>query len=304
MRTWTTLLPAFAVAALLSTACTGEDTAGTGTLTLIASGGEGVREGFPHVEGTFTWRFLDEWTVTFDRFIVTLGEVEVRDPLDDRLMAQAAGPFTVDLAAAPDAQVELVRLAGVPAVRGDFGISLLRADPSAGTGNVRPEDLARLGAERPTMWISGSAVRGSEVVPFDLVFDRPAAFTRCANGLDNTRGVAVPRESEQTTLISFHVLHLFQDSLTIAEEGGLFFDALAAVAGDDGVVTRAGLQGQSITRPLDAAGEPLRFNGRPFAYDDGGLLAPADYNLWAYLELAARNTLHFNGLGLCAGRWR
>jgi hypothetical protein len=282
-------------------ACTGEDDAGTGTLSLSVSGGEGVRDGFPHTEGTSVREFVDGWELSFDRFIVSVGNIRLSEPETTNVNAELAGPFAVDLAASADAVVPLDAITDAPAVRQDFELSLL-SGAQATNVNLSDADFSQLSADGATMWLSGTAVRGDEVVPFDLRFTRPARFFRCSNGLDNTRGVAVPRNGESTALISMHVLHLFQDALAIAE-GGLFFDAIAARAGDDGVVTLEELRDQSIQGPLDAEGSVITVGSRPLVYNDNGLLAPSDYNLAVFLEHAARNLIHFNGLGLCAQQW-
>ena len=297
----TSLLAAVSLSTALTQACTSEDNAGEGTVSITVAGGEAVREGFPHTEGTRLYEFADGWQISFDRFIVSVGGVTFSEA-DGPTVAETPDAVLVDLVADPDAVVDAWVVEGVPALRHDVQIELITANSTSRSINLSPEDTAQAIASGATIWISGTAIRGDEVVPFDLTFDRPVRYSRCSNGVDGTRGLAVPRNGEAQVSVSLHVIHLFETALVV-QDSDLRFDAMAAMMGDDGLLTLGDLTTQSIQTPLGADGQPLTDNGDPIVYNDAGLLRPQDYNLAEYLDYAARNMVHFNGLGLCAARW-
>ncbi|MBU6162289.1 MAG: hypothetical protein KGO50_14330 [Myxococcales bacterium] len=295
------LLAVLSLSAALTQACTSEDNAGEGTVSITVAGGEAVRSGFPHTEGTRLYEFADGWEISFDRFIVSVGGVTFSEP-DGPAVADTPDAVLVDLVAEPDAVVDAWVIEGVPALRHDVEIDLIAANSASRTINVSAEDSAQAVAAGATLWISGTATRGDEVVPFDFVFDRPIAYSRCSNGVDGTRGLSVPRNGEAQVSVSLHVIHLFETALVV-QDSDLRFDAMAAMTGDDGLLTLSDLATQSIQNPLGADGQPLTDNGDPIVYNDAGLLRPQDYNLAEFLDYASRNMVHFNGLGLCAARW-
>ena len=92
----------------------------------------------------------------------------------------------------------------------------------------------------------------------------------------------------------------FWDTLAAGDES-LRFDAFAAVAGDDDLVTNDELRQQDLTDLRDENGDPLKDNdGKTVYYNDGGSLPADQQNLEAFLNYAARSSIHFNGVGLCA----
>ncbi len=124
-------------------------------------------------------------------------------------------------------------------------------------------------------------------------------YSECSNGKDSTLGLAVESNKKTGALIYLHPIHLFWDSLG---EGNakLRFDAFAAVAGDDKVVTSEELATQDLTKLKGLDGERLKDTGGALVYyDDSGFLPPDQLNLLAFFQFAARDSVHFNGLGLC-----
>lgn len=296
--------------ALGALACTGEDVAGQGNLQLSLSGGLAMREGFPHDEpGVDRLEFAEGWELEFDKYIITVGEIRVReqhaDQTDGPVIASWAGPAVVDLMRPPSG-VELTTLTDLPATRHDIGLDVV--DATAGTENVSASqaDFQTMVDNGWTFWMAGTAtLRGgsgtSTAVRFSVGFSAPTRFRRCSNGVDGTRGIAIPNASTVGASVYPHSVHLFWDVL-LQGETRLRFDPWAAVAGPDGVVTAEGLAQQDLLDLRDASGARLMdpVTKSPVRYDDGGLLPPDQLTLLGYVVYGFRQSIHFNGLGFCS----
>lgn len=294
------LLPFF----VLPLACTGEDVAGTGTVSLTMNGGASVREGFPHKEGEQTNAFVDGWTATFSAYIVAIGDVNLTDPRDNKVVAEWKGPLIVNMKSqdvndgAP-ATAKLVDLSEVPAKRLNLGFSILTAQAGMQARGVGQEDLDDMIKNKWSVLFVGEAKKGEETVKFRLGLSMPTQYTQCTNGKDSTLGIAVESNKTTGSFIFLHGIHVFWDSLG-STSARLRFDAYAAVAGDDKVVTSDELKTQDLTALKDAKGDILKDkDGNQIYYDDSGLLPPGSLTLYDFLKFNVRDSIHFNGLGLC-----
>ena len=126
-------------------------------------------------------------------------------------------------------------------------------------------------------------------------------YEECINGKDKTKGIALENQKTTGAFIYAHAIHLFWDTLGSGEEK-VRFDALAAVAGSDNILTSDELKQQDLTQLKDADGKPLTHDGKPVYYDDGGLLPPETLTLLDFVRYGARESIHFNGLGLCKAK--
>ncbi|MCB9644665.1 MAG: hypothetical protein H6728_16445 [Myxococcales bacterium] len=286
--------------------CTNEDVSGTGTVALSLSGGEALREGFPHNEGGTTRAFVDGWKLQFSKFIVVIGDVQMTHPEKKEVVASWKGPMLVDMKSTAiqggtaQGTLEFAEIKEVPARRLNVGFSLLSATAAAEKKNVEEADASEMIAQGWSVLFEGEANKdGVDAVKFRLGLKIPIRYSECSNGKDTTLGLAV--ESNKTTgaLIYLHPIHLFWDSLG-ATNAKLRFDAFAAVAGDDKLVTAEELAQQDLTNLKGLDGNPLvDADQKRVYYDDNGLLPPDKLNLQAFLEFAVRDSVHFNGLGLC-----
>lgn len=291
---------------LLTCACTSEDVAGEGALQLSFSGGVAMREGFPHEEPGFErHEFIDGWQLRFEKFLVAVGEVRLREQLPDSqsedgpVVASWSGPAVLDLMSPPSG-VELVTLEDVPATRLDLGLDLVAATPSAENVSATPDDFAEMASEGYTFLVEGVATRTSTSVRFRVGLRAPTRFRRCANGVDQTRGIAIEANKTTGAFIYPHAVHFWWDVL-VDGSPELRFDPWAAVAGEDGVVTAEELATQNLLDLKNDLGEPLLdpISMSPVRYDDGGLLPPDQLDLLSYATYGFRQSLHFNGLGFC-----
>lgn len=298
MRRLTTLGLALTLALGLG-ACTGEDTAGTGSLALELAGGTSLRSGFPHTEGGVTHAFVDGWELSFDKYIVSVGDVVLTDPVSGAEQARWDQAVLVDLKASASATAALHTFEGLPALRFDVAFAMPAPKQGVELRDVQQSDADEMVQQGWTLLAAGEAKKGAETVRFRLGLPAPIRYERCKNGKDDSQGIAIEANKTTGAFINAHAIHLFWDSLSFSSQN-LRFDAFAAVAGTDGLVDSEELKTQDLTDLKDAQGQPLKDGGTRVVYNDGGLLPPAEQDLFHYVALAARQSAHFNGLGLCS----
>lgn len=286
------------MAALLP-ACDTDEAAGAGTVRVLAGGGAAIAEGFPSQEGSVTHAFVDGWTLTFSRYLLVIGTVQLSDPDGGDVDAQWTGPTVVDLAAGRGADQLIATLDEVSATRHDVGFELVRADAATQVASADADDLALLRDNGWSFYVEGAATKAGRTVTFGLGFDAAARYSACTNGVDGTRGIAPVNQSVVDAYLYSHAVHLFWDTLGETDQN-LRFDALAAVAGDDDHITAEELAGQDLNDLRDADGQPLLGeDGAPLFYRDNGLLGRSDQTLQGFITEAVRQSIHFNGVGLC-----
>lgn len=263
----------------------------TGDVAVQLSGEEAAQVGFPVGDIVF----IDGWSVDFERILVSITEVHLQAADGDDALVMA-DPIVADLTLG---EPEGWRFTGVPARRWDR-VSYVFAPAPAGAravGGIDAADLDAMVAGGHSFLIEGVATRGEEQVRFDWAFDVRIDNTGCLNGVDETDGIVVREGGVTDAQITVHFDHLFFDSYA-HDEPALRFDPMAAVAGDDGVLTLEELAGQSIVDMRDADGEPITVDGMPLTYDPGDLDVPTT-DLRAYLIGALSTVGHFNGEGHC-----
>jgi hypothetical protein len=294
-------------------ACEGGDIAGEGSLELKVTGGAAVQQGFPHNEnadlshasGGARLAFEDGWeTLTFDKFVMGLGNVQVRTYEEGgpggRVLAEWNGAKLMDLRASAASAAELVTLTDIPAGRVDVGFDVLPANPRMERVGVTEADAERMSENGWAYLIAGVARRGAREVQLDLGIPAAGRYFDCNNGRETPAKNGIVIESEKTTgaFIYSHVVHLFWDTLASGDET-LRFEAFAQAAGDDGVLTFEDLAGFSLFE--------VSLEGGDF-YNDGGFIgrrlieeycAIDEPCLGAYVTVAMQQSVHFNGVGFC-----
>jgi len=273
---------------------------GEGSLTLSVGGGAALQQGFPYTEGDVEYAFVDGWSLEFTKYVVVLGGVQMRDPAGGSVVGEWSGPAVLDLATGGGNNQELTTLQGLPATRLDIEFDLLHATASADNRSASPEDFDDMVQNGWSFLVEGNASKEGRTVAFRFGLGIQSHYEDCINGKDKTKGIAIERDKTIGAFIYAHALHLFWDTLAAGDES-LRFDAFAAVAGDDDLVTNEELRQQDLTDLRDENGDPLRdADGSRVMYNDGGSLPPDQQNLEAFLNYAARAGIHFNGVGLCA----
>ena len=288
--------------ALLLLSCVSEDTAGEGNLALELGGGAALRDGFPYDEGAVTYEFVDGWELTFDKYVVAVGDVILSEQDDGSEAATWEGPKVTDLAAGSTGSEDLATVEGLPARRLDFGFSFLPPSLNDDTSSADAEDVSLMVKNGWSFLVEGEAVNAEKgrTVRFRIGLPVAARYYKCINGEDTTQGVAIEDNKTSGVYIYSHAVHLFWDTLASGDED-LRFDAFAAVAGDDDLVTEEELKDQDLTDLKDENGDPLvDADGKKVTYNDGGLLPTDEWDLYHFVKYAARASAHFNGTGLCS----
>lgn len=262
---------------------------GTGDVRVMVSGEEGAQRGYP------ASLLQDGWTIRFDRYLVSLGDFTLTSAEGEQRVSDAH--LLVDL---QKGDVELGRLAGLPA--GRWGVGFRVSPPEARTvlpdGHVSLEDAAMMRAKGYAYWLEGEAVK-PQVGSFRFQLGLPVdeRMVDCTNGADGTLGVVIPEGSMAEAEITVHVEHLFYDRLGTHKGVKLRFDAFAAAAGEDKLITLEDLAGQDLLdlRGLDG-GELLDAQGQPVVYEPGA------FSVRTLREFVTRSVVdqaHLNGGGVC-----
>lgn len=303
-KCYTSTFPCVLVACLVSlllSACVGEDTAGQGSFSLDVSGGAALRDGFPYTEGDVTNAFVDGWELQFDKYVLAVGDVRLDEQDSGAEVRSWAGPKVMDLAAAATGSEALTTIDGLPARRLEFGFSFMAPSELPDSSSASNEDIQLMIDNGWSLLVAGEAQHAatSRTVRFEIGLPVAARYYECINGKDKTLGVAIEANKTTGAFIYAHAIHLFWDTLASGDED-LRFEAFAAVAGEDDLVTEEDLKAQDLTDLRDANGDLLvDEQGHPVVYNDGGLLPADQWTLYHFVRYAARASAHFNGIGLC-----
>ena len=202
---------------LLATALAacGDDLA-DGTVTVRIYGEDFIEESIP------ADTFVDGWSVTFDQFLVSLGDISGSADHDDATFA--APSFQVyDLAQSSGGNgVEVATLAAPGGVYDHFGYVIA---PDASGTSIR---------------VVGTATKGDQTRTFDWAFSPRVTHSHC--------DIEEEIDSDQATVeITIHGDHLFYDD-AVSEEPRVAFQLIADADRDgDGAVTLDELAATDIT---------------------------------------------------------
>lgn len=248
---------------LLASSCTPDQ-----PLELRVYGEEYVEQGIPAAD------MVDGWSVTFDRFLVSVREAVVAPSSDAAPVGLLEHPVIVDLARDSGGDGHALA-SGAAALAADASLAYrlafsADAEPLASMADL---DVAPLVDGGCSLFVEGAATRGDEQRAFSWCFASDTTYQGCALALD---------DGGFDALITVHADHLFYDDLD-DDEPNVAFDLIAAAdADDDGEVTRAELEATDI-----GAEERYQVGGRDI--DD----------LWGFLEAQTRTVGHINGEGHC-----
>lgn len=268
-------LPLLSLALLA--ACGGN---GSGTVKVTTWGEEFIEEGIP-AEGDDTDGFVDGWSVTFSKFLVSIGDVRLDGLSGEDAVTDATfrvfdltrdGPFDV-----AELDVASGRWSG-------FAYAVAPSSTPV-AGNATADDVTRMADDALSVLVIGEATREEETIAFEWPFALATDYRDCTHP-DFGNGVAVGDGQTVTAELTIHADHLFLDDLQ-AEEPSLRFQAIAdADADEDGVVTLEELDAVSLADlPLDR-------------YGTGSVLGVE--TLRDFVEVQVRTVGHFRGEGHCS----
>jgi hypothetical protein len=264
-----------------------------GTLALAASGEEAAVDGYPSSTGV---ALADGWTIAWDFVLISLDAFAlVHDGVSTPLESD---PVIVDLHGA--LAQDVWTFPGLPAHRyEDVGYRIVPATAGARRiGTVTDAQVSTMTADGVSYWLHGTARHPDhhEVV-LDLRIPMHTSMSHCTNAMDMTDGLVVTPNGTASVQMTFHLDHVFFDSI-VEEEPDLRFEAYAAAAGSDFVVTFDELASQPLADLHDIDGSPLLVDGAQIVYDPGSTpLAVQDLRSFVYHQ--ATTVGHFNGEGHC-----
>lgn len=315
---WKAAAGAVACLGLLATGCGSDDTAGSGSLTVLLESEDVVVEGLEPGDGGEN--IADGWAVDFEKYVVAIGDIDVHLSTDESVEREAGEVFAVDLTAVPAGGLSLWSLEGLPEGRWEFNYST----PGAGHGaerheSVEPADYEQMVESDWTYLIDGVLTQagGESCPPAALAtpqgesngntrggnecYDAPSVrfqfgasaetvFGPCE--IDEVPGFAVPAGGSQTVAATLHGDHLFFNGFPEGDEGGI--TRLAQWLADcdlnlDGMVTQEEL----------AAIAPAQLPEIDDRYQLGGSpITPLD-TMYDYVRAQLKTQGHFQGEGEC-----
>lgn len=254
-------------------AACGSDNA-DGTLKATVYGEEFIEEGIPSDV------FSDGWSMTFDKFIVSIGNVAGMAGEDGKEVGDPQFRL-VDLAQPSGGEgYELASLSAPGGNYDHYGYQL-KADASATAVNVDAGDASAMNAAGYSIWIKGSATKGGVAKTFDWGFKMKLTYAHCdlMGSIDGNTLVA------QATI---HADHLFYDD-AVSEEPDVAFQ----------LVADADTNGDNAVSLEELAAVDIRAQAR---YQVGSIKDPTGAtitNLRQYVEHQAVTVGHINGEGHC-----
>ena len=285
--------------ALSATGCSdsGDETAaGSGSLTLVATGEDGAKDGFPFEEDGEAVAFADDWTVSFSKVLVSLGNVTLKGD-DGKVALESDEHYLVDL---HQGDPELGTFDGLGARRWErLSYQILpAASGMTNVSGVASADVKAMVDGGYNYWLEGTAEKGDASFTFAWGLKNPTNNANCTNGSDDTQGVIIKDNATTEAELTFHLDHLFWSTLG-TEEADLRFEAIAAAGREDGDISWEDLEAQELASLVGLDGEPLVDEaGEPIVYNPGSVRL-ASQNLASFVLASASSMGHLNGEGLC-----
>lgn len=251
-----TMLTPLLLAALALPAC-----GGLGVVDVRVYGEEFIEEGIP------ADAFVDGWSVTFDAFLVVVGDVSIDG-------APLPGWHIVDLAPASGGEGrslgEIQRDAGRLSA-----LSYRIAANTSATATLADPQLAEL-ARGHAVYVRGAATKAGVTYTFAWAFDTDTRYDPCELGRE------LPAGGSDSAELTIHADHLFYDDLE-SSEPNVAFDLIASADADaDLVITEAEL------RAVDISGQARYQVGSRDISD-----------LWSFIAAQVATLGHVDGEGHC-----
>jgi hypothetical protein len=305
----------------------GDDTAGSGAegnLSVLLEAEETIVEGIAAGDGLEDIR--DGWSVSFDKYVVVVGNINLQLATDLSVQRSASELFAVDLTEVPESALPLWQIEGLAAERWIFNYELASAGPANAVErhpSVSEADFAELRDNDWTYLIEGEATRGdgracppaaratppagaasvgtdtdgnpcyAELsVAFRFGVSAATTFNECES--DGVVGVAIPDGTTGTVAATIHGDHMFFNGFPEGGEGGVLRLAQWMADSDlnlDGQLGRDELEGLSVA-DLAVIDERYELTGTQGEIND----------MWDLLVEQLESQGHMDGEGECSRR--
>ena len=306
---------------MFTTSCGDESqSTATGSLSVLLTTEDVITNGLR--PGDDPGQIQDGWSVTFDRYIVAIGDIDLRFTTNASQTKEEESTYMVDLTKVSEVGLPLWSFDSLKAGRWEFGYHTVLAEESTlQHESVMLADYERIIAERWTYYIEGVLANenGQSCPPAELAmpgdnppngqtsggndcydlselrfsFGAPAETRFGPCEIDGVPGVAITSDQTRTASVTIHGDHLFFNGFPEGDEGGVA--RLAQWLADcdlnlDGEVTQEELQAidPSLLSEFD---DRFQLGGSP--------ITPLN-SVYEYLRAQLKTQGHFQGEGECA----
>ena len=298
----------------------GGSSSGPGSVSILLEAEDTITEGLAAGEGDED--ITDGWAVTFDDYIVIIGDIQLQLSSDTSTTASASDVFAYDLVDVPEGGVALWDISGLALGNWNFNYSTPAASASvirddtvssedfdmmvaAGATYLVRGTLSQTGGESCPPTVEGFTVDAksngntsggndsydNESITFEVLADAATAFGPCE--IDEMPGFAAT-ESGATVAATIHGDHLYFNGFPEGDESGVTRLAQWWADADlnvDGVVTQAELE-EIAPADLPIIDKRYALGGSP--------ITPLD-TMWTYVRAQLATQGHFQGEGECPG---
>jgi hypothetical protein len=208
----------FVTALAAITACTSTTDGGTadgnakGTVQIFVVPEDTIANGLE--PGTELENIQDGWTITYDRYLVTIGNFRAKRT-DTGATIGDPSIYVLDLKSAPETGYVVAELEDVAAVRWDkFGLDVPNAKAGAKTlAPTKQSDVDFMIQNGYSVYYEGSAEKDGEKISFKWGFAAGTSFDDCATE-DGLAGFAVPAGGTVQVKPTIHGDHQYFDNVT------------------------------------------------------------------------------------------
>lgn len=265
---------------------------GTGTVAVTTWGEEYVEDKIPAIGGKVEDGFVDGWTVTFSRFVISLGDIRLGgaegedDVSDSTFRAFDLAPRGEERKETGPAKV--VDLEVTAARWKEFAYAVAPSSKLE-NGNADEADFKRLRDEGLSALVVGKATSadGERVIEFEWPFTAATDYQDCSHE-DFGDGVSVASDERVEVQLTMHADHIFVDHLHNADADARFELIAEADQDSDGKVT---LEELAAVELADLEFEDTNLYGTGAA---SGVNTLRDF-----IEIQFRSVGHFRGEGHC-----
>jgi hypothetical protein len=200
------------LATAAASGCSNSAGGGTGSVQIFVVPEDTITSGLE--PGTDPDNVQDGWTITYDRYLVTVGNFRARRTDTGDTLADPS-IYILDLKAAPTSGYVAAELHDVAAVRWDkFGYDVPNAAPGARPlAPTKQEDADFMIKSGFSVYFEGSGAKDGKTISFKWGFAAGTSFDDCASP-DGVPGFAVPAGGTAQVKPTLHGDHQYFDNVT------------------------------------------------------------------------------------------
>jgi hypothetical protein len=236
--------------------------------------------------------FETGWTLTYEAFLVNLGDIKVADDAAGSAAEQSS--FTIYNLKSPGPQT-IVNFPSIEARRWDhvsYRIKIADADSKLGKDVTEEQKQALVGGGY-SVWVKGKAEKAGVTKAFTWGFKKNTFYDKCeaAEDAGSSLGSVVTNGGTDSIQLTIHGDHLFYDDLQTPGEKLRFELIASADTNMDGDIEPNELAQISLSTVNTATYGP---------YGTGS--ASNINNLWDFLSAQTQTIGHFRGEGHCSSK--